>query len=39
MLFPSLKAPVEDSVSSTIEAKPDLKKAKAPGVSSKAKVC
>ncbi|XP_051000069.1 cytoskeleton-associated protein 5 [Acomys russatus] len=30
-------APVEDSVSSTIEAKPDLKKAKAPGVSSKAK--
>lgn len=30
-------APVEDSVSSTLEAKPDLKKAKAPGVSSKAK--
>ncbi|XP_055456684.1 cytoskeleton-associated protein 5 [Psammomys obesus] len=29
--------PVEDSVSSNIEAKPDLKKAKAPGVSSKAK--
>lgn len=32
-----IPAPVEDSVSSTIEAKPDLKKAKAPGVSSKAK--
>lgn len=30
-------APVEDSVSSTLEAKPDLKKTKAPGVSSKAK--
>ncbi|KAK7828925.1 hypothetical protein U0070_002155, partial [Myodes glareolus] len=30
-------APVEDSVSSTLEAKPDMKKAKAPGVSSKAK--
>ncbi|XP_026643480.1 cytoskeleton-associated protein 5 isoform X1 [Microtus ochrogaster] len=30
-------APVEDSVSSILEAKPDLKKAKAPGVSSKAK--
>ncbi|CAO2579863.1 Cytoskeleton-associated protein 5 [Lemmus lemmus] len=30
-------APVEDSVSSTLEAKPDPKKAKAPGVSSKAK--
>lgn len=30
-------APVEDSVSSTLEAKPDLKKAKAPGLSSKAK--
>ncbi|XP_040601761.1 cytoskeleton-associated protein 5 isoform X2 [Mesocricetus auratus] len=30
-------APVEDSVSSTTEVKPDLKKAKAPGVSSKAK--
>ncbi|XP_028634347.1 cytoskeleton-associated protein 5 isoform X1 [Grammomys surdaster] len=32
-----IPVPVEDSVSSTIEAKPDLKKAKAPGVSSKAK--
>ncbi|XP_034349845.1 cytoskeleton-associated protein 5 isoform X2 [Arvicanthis niloticus] len=32
-----IPAPVEDSVSSTVEAKPDLKKAKAPGVSSKAK--
>lgn len=30
-------APVEDSVSSILEAKPDLKKTKAPGVSSKAK--
>lgn len=30
-------APVEDSVSNTMEAKPDPKKAKAPGVSSKAK--
>lgn len=32
-----IPAPVEESVSSTIEPKPDLKKAKAPGVSSKAK--
>ncbi|XP_028734747.1 cytoskeleton-associated protein 5 [Peromyscus leucopus] len=35
--FQPTPAPVEDSVSSTLEAKPDLKKAKAPGVSSKAK--
>ncbi|KAL1785598.1 cytoskeleton-associated protein 5 [Sigmodon hispidus] len=35
--FQPTPAPVEDSVSSTIEAKPDLKKAKVPGVSSKAK--
>ncbi|MEJ1278442.1 cytoskeleton associated protein 5 [Cricetulus griseus] len=35
--FQPTPAPVEDSVSSTTEAKPDLKKAKAPGVSSKAK--
>ncbi|XP_052581256.1 cytoskeleton-associated protein 5 isoform X2 [Peromyscus californicus insignis] len=35
--FQPTPAPVEDSVSSTIEAKPDLKKAKAPGISSKAK--
>ncbi|KAL6084147.1 hypothetical protein STEG23_006958 [Scotinomys teguina] len=35
--FQPTPAPVEDSVSSTIEAKPDVKRAKAPGVSSKAK--
>ena len=39
MCFYFLKAPVEDSVSGTIEPKPDPKKAKALGVSSKAKVC
>lgn len=39
MLFFFLKAPVEDSVSSTVETKPDPKKTKVPGVSSKAKVC
>uniref|UniRef100_A0A8C5LHG6 Cytoskeleton-associated protein 5 n=1 Tax=Jaculus jaculus TaxID=51337 RepID=A0A8C5LHG6_JACJA len=35
--FQPTPAPVEDSVSNTIEAKPDPKKAKAPGVSSKGK--
>uniref|UniRef100_A0A8C2YTX6 Cytoskeleton-associated protein 5 n=1 Tax=Chinchilla lanigera TaxID=34839 RepID=A0A8C2YTX6_CHILA len=35
--FQPTSAPVEDSVSSTVEAKPDLKKVKVPGVSSKAK--
>uniref|UniRef100_A0A8C5ZML4 Cytoskeleton-associated protein 5 n=1 Tax=Marmota marmota marmota TaxID=9994 RepID=A0A8C5ZML4_MARMA len=35
--FQPTSAPVEDSVSSTIEAKPDPRKAKAPGVSSKVK--
>ncbi|XP_060032467.1 cytoskeleton-associated protein 5 [Erinaceus europaeus] len=35
--FQPASAPVEDSVSSTVEAKPDPKKTKAPGVSSKAK--
>ncbi|XP_032269935.1 cytoskeleton-associated protein 5 [Phoca vitulina] len=35
--FQPASAPVEDSVSSTVEAKPDPKKAKALGVSSKAK--
>nr|KAF6464570.1 cytoskeleton associated protein 5 [Rousettus aegyptiacus] len=36
--FQASSAPVEDSVSSTVEPKPDLKKAKTVGVSSKAKV-
>ena len=37
--FYFLKAPVEDSVSGTVESKLDLKKGKALGVSPKTKVC
>lgn len=39
MCFSFLKAPAEDSVSGTLDSKPDPKKAKALGVSSKTKVC
>ena len=39
MCFYFLKAPAEDSVSGTVDSKPDAKKAKALGVSSKTKVC